>query len=229
VPIGRVFDDRIFLSTLLFTEFQDPTAPLPAHDLIFNAVGDAELGAEALAQAQVLAKRSGAPLLNDPRQVALSGRADNARRMAGIPGLVVPHIADLGRAKLEAPEAFQTLEGLGFRFPFLLRARGFHAGKHFAKLEKPADLKETLRAMPGDTFSAIEFLNAHSADGKIRKYRVMMIGGRFYPLHAAVSTQWKIHYFSADMRDNPGHRAEDQAFLQDMDRVLGPVALAALQ
>jgi hypothetical protein len=56
----------------------------------------------------------------------------------------------------------------------------------------------------------------------------MLVDGRLYLLHVAISPHWKIHYFSADMADSPAHRAEDAAFLEDMPRVLGPKALAAL-
>jgi hypothetical protein len=56
----------------------------------------------------------------------------------------------------------------------------------------------------------------------------MRVDGRLYPLHVAISSDWKIHYYSADMADCPEHRAEDAAFLADMPAVLGPRALAAL-
>jgi hypothetical protein len=76
---------------------------------------------------------------------------------------------------------------------------------------------------------AIEFLDARGADGWVRKYRVMMVGGQIYPLHLAISQQWKIHYFSADMRDRAEHRAEEAKFLADMPGVLGAKAMAALE
>jgi len=57
----------------------------------------------------------------------------------------------------------------------------------------------------------------------------MMIDGQLYPMHSAISQHWKIHYFTAEMADHPQHRAEDAAFLEDMPRVLGPRAMAALQ
>ncbi len=55
-----------------------------------------------------------------------------------------------------------------------------------------------------------------------------MIDGALYPLHVAVSSQWKIHYFTADMADHPEHRAEDAEFLENMAGVLGPRGMAAL-
>jgi CheY-like chemotaxis protein len=52
---------------------------------------------------------------------------------------------------------------------------------------------------------------------------------REYPLHLAISKHWKIHYFSADMRDRAEHREEEAKFLADMPRVLGAKAMAALE
>jgi hypothetical protein len=70
--------------------------------------------------------------------------------------------------------------------------------------------------LPGDELLVIQYLDARGADGKSRKYRVMMIDGQIYPLHVAICGDWNIHYFSADMTDFPEHRAEDAAFLRDM-------------
>jgi hypothetical protein len=62
----------------------------------------------------------------------------------------------------------------------------------------------------------------------VRKYRVMMIDGQLYPLHLAISSHWKIHYFTAEMTEQADHRAEDARFLEDMPAVLGPRAMHAL-
>jgi hypothetical protein len=71
-------------------------------------------------------------------------------------------------------------------------------------------------------------VDARGADGCFRKYRVMMIGGWLYPLHLAISANWKIHYVTADMRENAGYREEEARFLEGMPGVLGPRAMAAL-
>jgi Tetratricopeptide repeat len=227
-PLHRAINDRIFRVSMLVTEFTDPGAPLPMHHLVWNAIGDADTDAETLRRASALLKKTRAPVINAPEIVARTGRADNARRLARIPGLLAPKISVLSRQSLEGAEAPARLEALGFGFPLLLRAQGFHAGLHFMKLDSADALPAALEAMPGDAFAVIQFLDARRADNKIRKYRVMMVNGRLYPLHAAVSKEWKIHYFSADMRDNAGHRAEDEAFLTDMAGVLGSKAMATL-
>jgi hypothetical protein len=61
-----------------------------------------------------------------------------------------------------------------------------------------------------------------------RKYRVMFIGGVAYPLHLAISADWKVHYFTAAAAADPVFRAEERRFLDDMPAVLGERAMAAL-
>jgi len=82
--------------------------------------------------------------------------------------------------------------------------------------------------LPGDELLVIEYLDARGADGNARKYRVMMIGGKLFPLHLAISRDWKVHYFTSDMADQSDHRAEELAFLADMPSVIGEKAFAAL-
>jgi glutathione synthase/RimK-type ligase-like ATP-grasp enzyme len=109
-----------------------------------------------------------------------------------------------------------------------LRTPGCHTGRNFVRVENHDELRAALPQLPAAELAVIQFLDARAADGKIRKYRVMMIDGQLYPLHSAISHHWKIHYFTAEMADHPQHRAEDAAFLEDMPRVLGPRAMAAL-
>ena len=218
VPIRAQIDDRIFSTTVLFADFADPAAPLPPHRLIFNAIGDADLAGPALEAAVGLVARSTAPVINQPEAVLATGRAANAERLTGIPGLVAPKMAVLPRDAL--PDAAAILAERGISFPCLLRSPGFHTGFNFVRIERPEALEEAATALPGETLVAIEYLDASGADGKIRKYRVMLVDGELYPLHLAVAHDWKVHYYTADMAENAAHRAEDQRFLDAMDQVL---------
>jgi len=110
-----------------------------------------------------------------------------------------------------------------------LRTPGFHNGEHFVRVENAQQLTGALTSLPGNELTAIEFLDARGTDGKFRKYRVMLVDGRLYPLHLAISSNWKIHYVTADMADNAEHRAEEARFLENMPAVLGSRAMAALQ
>lgn len=221
IPIRHLLDDRVFQTYVLAPEFYDLKTPLPPHQAVFNAIGDADLDAPALAAAERVLALTTASVINRPAAVRATGRADHGR-LASIPGLAMPKIVTLPRA------ALSNLASLGLRFPLLVRTPGFQTGRHFVRVESPDAMSGAIAGLPGKHLTAIEFLDARAADGKVRKYRVMMIGGRLYPLHLAISSQWKVHYFTADMADRPDHRAEEASFLEDMPRVLGSRAMQAL-
>jgi glutathione synthase/RimK-type ligase-like ATP-grasp enzyme len=227
IPTRNLLDDRVFRTFVVAPEFYDLTAPLPPHQVVFNAIGDADLAGPALVAAQSLLALTKAPVINPPSAVLATGRADHAR-LSQTPGVVVPLTVTLPRELLGSPEAAATLERHGFRFPLLVRTPGFHTGRHFLRVESPEELPGAVAQLPGKELTVIEFLNARGAGGKIRKYRVMTIDGQLYPVHLAVSSHWKIHYFRAEMADRPDHRAEDAEFLENMPGVLGPRVMAAL-
>ncbi len=228
IPVRHFLDDRIFQTFLVFVEFHNPATPLPAHQIVFNAIGDADLAPAALAAAQSVLALTTASVINTPAAVAATGRSDTAQRLFGIPGVVTPGTVTLPRPLLAGPDAATTLARHGFEFPLLIRTPGFHTGRHFLRIETIEDLPAALAELPGEDLTVLRYLDARGPDGKVRKYRVMMIDGGLYPLHVAISSHWKIHYFTADMADRPEHRAEDAEFLQDMAAVLGSRAMEAL-
>lgn len=220
--------DRIFKRYLVTTEFYDSRTALPPHQLIVNAIGDADVAAKALAGAQSLLAHTTAPVINPPAAVLTTGRCDIARRLSAVPGVVTPKTLTLSRELLASSDAETTLARHGFSFPLLLRTPGFHGGEHFLRVETCDELPAAFTQLPGRDLTVIQYLDARARDGKTRKYRVMMIDGQLYPLHAAISHDWKIHYFSAEMADHPEHRAEDAAFLENMGGILGPRVMFAL-
>jgi tetratricopeptide (TPR) repeat protein len=226
IPTRSFLDDRVFQTTVVVPEFSQP---LPRHQLIFNAIGDADLNVEALKAAQSVAALSGAPVLNDPSAVLATGRSDNARRLARLAGVIAPETVTLTREVLSSHDAETTLMRHGLRFPLLLRTPGFHTGRHFVRVDRAGALQEAVAGLPGAELTAIQYLDSRGPDGKVRKYRVMMIDGALYPLHVAISSHWKIHYFTAEMAERAEHRAEDAEFLENMPAVLGPRAMAALE
>jgi len=229
IPVRHFLDDRLYRTYVVFVEYYDLAIPLPPHRLIFNAIGDADLAPRALAAAQSLLALTSAPVINLPAAVALTGRSDNALRLAGIPGVIAPATITVSRARLESPDAVPMLARHGFEFPLLIRTPGFHSGRHFLRIEAAGELPAALAELPGDDLTVLNYLDARGPDGKARKYRAMAVDGRLYPLHAAISSHWKIHYSTADMAASPEHRAEDAAFLEDMTAVIGLRARAALE
>ena len=221
VSTRLILDDKTFEVCALYADFHDPAQPLPPHAVVFNAIGDADLCAAALERAAGVAAATTAPVINAPGAVGLTGRVENARRLATVPGLICPRLRARRREDLAADSDLQ--------FPLLLRSPGFHMGSHFRRVERREELAEALSALPGEELLEIEYLDARGADGMVRKYRVMIIDGVVYPLHLAIAADWKVHYFSAPaMGTEARYREEERRFLEAMPEVLGARALAAL-
>ena len=226
VPLRHILDNTIFRTTELVAEFYDPAKPLPPHQMVFNGIGDADLCYKPLEDAIQLLKQTNAPIFNHPAAVLPTGRTNNAHRLAQIPGVITPKIAVFPRETLA--DITHVMVDHGFEFPLLLRSLGFHTGQHFVKVQNLEELRAKLPKLPGKEIAVMQYLDTQRPDGKTCKYRVMMIDGRLYPLHAAISHDWKVHYFNAEMEDHPEHRAEEEAFLEGMSETLGSRAMTAL-
>jgi hypothetical protein len=227
-PTETLLDDRCLQTTVLVTEYYDPRVALPAHDLVFNSIGDADLCGEGLEAACRIVARTGRPVINHPAMVQKSGRAANVERLRGVPDLVVPRIATVPKRLLTAA-ASDALASRGFAFPFLVRVPGFHTGRYFSRVESLEELATASAALPGENVWLIEQLDARDRAGLFRKLRVMIVDHQLYPLHLAISRNWKVHYFRADMAESAENRRHDAAFLDAMTNVIGARGTAALQ
>ena len=221
IPTQLWIDDRRFAINAIYTEFYDTGLSLPPHELVVNAIGDADLCDVALSRAEEILTHTSAPVINRPSRVQTTGRAEIARRLAAIPGVVAPRILTLKPAAI--------LDADDLRFPLLLRRPGFHTGEHFVHVANREGLPEAIASLAGEQLLVISYLDARGADGMSRKYRAMFVDGIVYPLHLAVSADWKVHYFSSDMAQSASFREEERRFLEDMPGVLGTRAMQALR
>ena len=222
IPTDLWINDRRFTIHALYPEFYDPRVALPHHVLVVNAIGDADLCAAALSRCQDVLAHSRAPIINRPNRVRATGRAEIARRLGAIPGVIAPKIDTL------PPTAILEAENL--QFPLLLRRPGFHTGEPFVYVANRNELPKAIDSLSAaEDLLLISYLDARGADGMSRKYRVMFIDGVMYPLHLAISPDWKIHYFSSAMAQNALFREEERRFLEDMPAALGATAMRALQ
>jgi glutathione synthase/RimK-type ligase-like ATP-grasp enzyme len=229
IPTAAFLDDCTFQTTVVVTDHLDLRASLPPHELIFNAIGDADLCQPALQAATRLIERATVPVINDPRAVMKTGRIDNATRLRDVAGVVTARTTALPREVLVSADGVAALTEHGHVFPLLLRSPGYHTGRNFILVGSSNELAAAASSLPGDELLAIEYLDARGQDGGARKYRVMMVAGKIYPLHLAISRNWKVHYFTSDMAEQPDHRAEEAIFLSDMQAALGDKAMRALQ
>ncbi|MGA3038723.1 MAG: hypothetical protein ABSE64_14725 [Vulcanimicrobiaceae bacterium] len=220
VATDEFLDDRTFATTRIFVEYYRE-AQLPKANLVFNAIGDADRCIDGLARAARLVGRASAPIINTPQHVQRTGRSGVSELARGIANLVAPET--LGITKRE----IATVPPLAF--PFLIRAPGFHTGMYFWRVQSEEELSSALSALPGEDVIAIEFLDARGSDGKYRKYRAIAVGGELFPLHLAIASDWKVHYFTSDMALDAELRSEEQRFLSDMETTIGARAMAALR
>lgn len=222
-----LLDDKIFAVTKIVAESGVHVAVLPEHDLLINAIGDADVAAEGLACAHAIIRRSNAQVINHPAGVESTTRVHVAQRLRSIRNVRSPQMQLVDRGLLASRDGASHLRSAGFQFPLLIRSLGFHTGHNFVFIAGASELPHAIETLPGNELLVIEFIDTANAVGSYCKYRVMMIDGKLYPLHAATSANWKVHYFSAQMTDDD-HRKIDREFLENMEGCIGSKAVATV-
>lgn len=224
IPVDLWLNDRRYHITAIYADHVAPDRPLPPHDLVVNAIGDADLCGAALEIAIRLVSRTDRPVINQPDRLLPTTRAATATRFRGRPQVVTPHVT------LASIDDLRTRDNVVF--PTLLRRPGFHTGQHFHRIDDRVAYVAVLDAFERDGATealAIDYLDARGIDGRARKYRVLFVDGRLYPLHLAVSQDWKVHYFTSAMAEDAAFRAEEAAFLDHPQRTVGAAGWRALE
>lgn len=206
---------------------EEEDAGLPAFDLVFNAVGDADIGPALDARLTRFAAACARPLMNRPQAVQATRRDRLATLLGPLDNLVLAAC----RRDETTPDSDAALQGrldaASIDGPVLLRPIGSHGGAGLVRCEDLRSLADALAKIGGPHYLT-RFIDYRSADGFFRKYRLVYIGGRAWPYHLAISPHWMVHYVSADMPSHAWKLEEERAFLTDWRGVLGPRAAAAV-
>jgi len=199
----------------------DDLSAVPEHDLLFVTICETEDNRPLLqGLARTLANWP-TPVLNRPEHIPRVARNTASRLLATLPGVLMPANLRLPRSTLHAlagDAGHTTAAALGLAYPLIVRPLDSHAGNDLYQVQTPAELAAVLPQIPGDEGFVAPFIDYRSADGQFRKYRVMLIDGRPYIAHAAISSHWMIHYLNAGMADDATKRAEEAAFMADFDQ-----------
>ncbi len=231
VPLDHVVNhERVALHVYYLTG-EGPAPELPPHDLVFNAIDEAESAADAIERCIAFVATQRKPVLNDPAHLATVRRSALPSVLRGIAGCTVPPTQRVERERLERA---RELEGaLGFGFPLVARPVDTHRGDGQERLASAAELRDYLSRTPGARFNVSPFVDYRRADGYFTKYRVVVVGGQPYPYHLAISEHWKVHYHSGLMERFAWMREEEERFLRDpgsvfaaWDTVFGAIAAA---
>jgi glutathione synthase/RimK-type ligase-like ATP-grasp enzyme len=217
LALDAIVDAHAVATTEVYVEaYRDE--PLPPHDLIVNAIADADRAADALRRAERIVAGARVRVVNPPAAVARTGRIANAARLAGLAGVIAPPALPLRAG--EMPETF----------PLIVRVPGLHMGRGMILVRDPAAYARAVASLgERDDLLAIPYVETRSPDGAWRKFRVMRVGGTLSPLHLAIAGRWDVHYFSSAMRDDAAYRAEEAAFLADPRGTIGAAGWDALE
>lgn len=193
---------------------------LPLHDLLFVAIGESAPNQALLQRIEPAVASWPHPVLNPPGRIAQLSRDSVCAMLQGQPGIIIPNTVRVSRQILEQIGAGQLdvrgVLGEG-AFPIIARPVDSHAGQGLARLEDAAAVLDYLHGMAQEEFYIARFVDYRSADGLFRKYRIVLIEGRPYACHMAISDNWAIHYLNAGMADSAQKRAEEAHFMAGFD------------
>ncbi|APZ42245.1 hypothetical protein BW247_03350 [Acidihalobacter ferrooxydans] len=220
-PLAFLLEDSdVALDMLFVGEGVAPVASLPEHDVLFCAIGESEATHPLLDRLKPIMDTWPRPVLNPPERVMRTSRDGAHALLHDAPGIIMPPSRRLERADLECLGRSElTLETLlpGERFPVLVRPVDSHAGHDLAKLHSAEEIAAYLEPLKETRFFLSPFVDYRDADGQFRKYRVVLIDGRAYAGHMAISSHWMIHYLNAGMRESAEKRTEEARFMQNFE------------
>lgn len=198
---------------------------LPEHDVLFVALGESDENIPLLQTLESVIKSWPRPVLNLPERIAHLSRDSACALLKPVAGIVMPDTARISRHALEriarAELAVTSVLADG-AFPLIVRPVDSHAGKGLAKLDDPAAIADYLQTMAQDEFYISRFVDYRGKDGLFRKYRIVLIEGRPFVCHMAISSHWMIHYLNAGMTDSPEKRDEEARFMANFDEDFAP-------
>jgi hypothetical protein len=202
---------------------------LPPHDVVFNAIGDADVTDATARPVAEFTSRSERPVLNQPQAVAATARHLIPALLGSIDGVRVPPVWRVAtkRGWHANPE---------FCFPLLARPLASHGGQGMVLIESRealsglrSGLQSGLQSDEAGDMYLIAYEDYRSSDGYFRKYRMIFVDRQPYPYHLAISTLWMVHYVTADMQDHAWKLEEERCFLADPASVLGARGMAAIE
>ena len=193
----------------------EPISEPPEHDVAFLAIGESEANRAALEAIEPALAHWPRPVLNgDAARIRALTRDGVAAAMAGAAEVLAPATARLTRDDLAAVGAGRRAP---CAFPLLVRPIASHAGAGLAKLDSAAAIPAYLAEQADDQFYVTPFIDYAGADGLYRKQRIVLIQGRPFICHMAVSERWMVHYMNAGMTESAEKRAEEARFMAAFD------------
>jgi len=196
-------------------------------DVVINMIGDADNGKAFLPVARSLADRLALPTVNHPFKIMRTNREDMGSLLANVAGCRFPKTQELSEKQLR--EAVSEGATLDFAMPLIIRLTGTHGGTDMEKVETWDAVTQFIATHPAPSYYLIEYVDYRSADGQFRKYRLINIGGKLFPYHLAIHSDWLVHYFRTDMDNQLWMREEEEKFLRSPEQVFNEIQMQTLR
>jgi len=199
---------------------QGRPAVIPQHDLAIVAVGESDDNRPVLRDVAALIRSWPRPVLNAPGRIDRLSRDAASALLASTAGTAIPVTTRIERAQLLHIGCGETTLDTflpAAAFPMIARPIGSHAGNGLSKLDDTAAVAAYLEGRQEQEFYISPFVDYRGPDGLFRKYRIVLIDGRPYASHMAISQHWMVHYLNAGMTESAAKRAEEARFMAAFD------------
>ena len=229
---ARVSLHHRFIQGVLVDQMDDLTKQ---YDVVYNDVANAEVNIEKGYSRVVreLLDRTGLPVINAPEAIDQTARDRNYRRLHGLDHLIYPRTVTVTpqEGKLDAAVEQVMAE---FTFPVLVRRTSFHRSGWMIKADDVEGLRAALGQFAGNPCYVIQYHESRHPMGMFLKYRVIFIGGRFFPGRMNISGNWMVGPTSRRAGDrkltegNSEFQEAEERWLADPAGVIGQASIDAL-
>ena len=184
------------------------------------AIAESEQNLPLLNQISPILKNWHCPVLNKPEYIAKMSRDAACKLLANVENIVMPTTR-----RLTVDEIKKT----AVEFPLIIRPVDSHAGHDLEKIETQQALENYLNSQLHAEFYVARFVDYRNTDGFFRKYRVMLIEGKPFLAHLAISENWMIHYLNAGMLESAEKRAEEARAMTNFSETFAKKHAVAFQ
>ena len=232
-PIEFLLEDSNIALDIMYIGVGIPAVEqLPEHDVMFVAIGESDETHFVLEELSNLTKLWPKPVVNTPDHILELARDTSAKLLQDISGVEMPISVRVSREDLQKLGNEElSLESLleGHDYPIIARPVGSHAGQGLKRINSANEIADYLNAVPKADFYLAPFVDYHSPDNLFRKYRIILIEGKPFVCHMAVSSHWIIHYLNAGMTESAEKRAEEEKFMLNFENNFVPRHREALK
>lgn len=213
-------DSSMSLDLMYIGKGVPPIEDVPEHDVLFVAIGESDANRPLLQELENITREWPRPVLNHPERITRLARDRACDLLQKDPTIVMPVSVRTDRHTLqEIAQGNLAIDALiaDGDYPIIIRPVGSHAGKDLQKIASSQEIDAYLQTVSAAEFYVARFVDYRSRDGLFRKYRIMLIEGKPFISHMAISTHWMIHYLNAGMAESADKRAEEARFMETFD------------